>query len=759
MLVLLMLIATAVGAQNISVASFKLLENDLTANTTGAMKRDLNGEVAALIKVVTTEQGFAFDGGMAGVVGTKQEVGEVWVYVPYGIKKITIKHPQLGVLRDYYFPIAIDKAKTYEMVLTTGKVQTIVEHSINKQFVVFNVKPTDAVVELDGEPLSVDAEGHATKGLPFGTYSYRVSCVNYHTEAGMVTVTAENKSVVDVTLRPNFGWLKLTSNNEYHGAHVYVDNVRVGQLPYMSKELKSGIYKVKVVKSMYKPYEQQITVTDDQTKELNVELIPNFATVTLTTDSESEIWIDGEKRGKGQWTGQLEMGEYKVEVKKDFHRTVSEIVNIGTLGARTIQLKSPIPILTSLEIASTPSYATVLIDGVKVGETPLIKNDVLIGKHQITFQKEGYGSVVKTVELLEGAENSVSVELSNTKEVQITSSPSGAKVSIDGDHKGTTPFNIALTYGEHKLTFSKDKYNTEAETIDVNSGTNTISHYFQTKRKVSITSEPYGASVKIDGAYKGTTPLSVDLGNGKHLISLQRDGYQSKQEYRLVTSNNQQFHFKLQPTKTNKTQNSKPVKSSYKYSVKKTNEFFSPKDCELYLMLGAEAGYSAYGFNYGWEVDATCYRLLFMFAMKSHVMGNYTMCDNDVQRSNQEHHSIQLLRFSNKIGWIFGNNLQITPLIGVVYGPSFLSGRKYVNGELPRWGWAETEGKVLADKDYNAMNRNIIKFSDRKCGMTLGTRLEYRFNFGLGLHVTPEYVFWGEGVTVNAGVTMRFRNL
>ena len=36
-------------AQNISVASFKLLDSDLTANTTGTMERDQNGEVAALI--------------------------------------------------------------------------------------------------------------------------------------------------------------------------------------------------------------------------------------------------------------------------------------------------------------------------------------------------------------------------------------------------------------------------------------------------------------------------------------------------------------------------------------------------------------------------------------------------------------------------------------------------------------------------------------------------------------------------------------
>ena len=138
-LIYVLFLPLIVKAQNISVASFKLLENDLTANTTGTTERDQNGEVAALIKVVTTEQGFVFDGGMTGIVKTKQGVGEIWVYVPHGIRRITVQHPQLGVLRDYYFPISIEIGKTYEMKLTTGKVETIVTRSINKQFVIFNV--------------------------------------------------------------------------------------------------------------------------------------------------------------------------------------------------------------------------------------------------------------------------------------------------------------------------------------------------------------------------------------------------------------------------------------------------------------------------------------------------------------------------------------------------------------------------------------------------------------------------------------------
>ena len=125
----------------------------MTANTAGTMEQDQNGEVAALIKVVTTQTGFTFDGGTLGIVKTKQTPGEIWVYVPRGSKKITIKHPQLGVLRDYFYPQAIEPARTYEMTLIIGSVQTIVKPARNSQYVVFRLTPPNAIVELDGNLL------------------------------------------------------------------------------------------------------------------------------------------------------------------------------------------------------------------------------------------------------------------------------------------------------------------------------------------------------------------------------------------------------------------------------------------------------------------------------------------------------------------------------------------------------------------------------------------------------------------------------
>ena len=86
----------------INVKSFRKLSNDLDARVNEPLK-DQNGDVCAIIKVVTTQTGFSFDCGQIGVVKTVAKTSEIWVYVPFGARRITISHPQLGLLRDYPF--------------------------------------------------------------------------------------------------------------------------------------------------------------------------------------------------------------------------------------------------------------------------------------------------------------------------------------------------------------------------------------------------------------------------------------------------------------------------------------------------------------------------------------------------------------------------------------------------------------------------------------------------------------------------------
>ena len=336
-------------AQNISVSSFRLLENDLTANTYGTIERDHNGEVAALLKISTTAQGFSFEAGMVGVVKIQQKVGEIWVYVPHGIKRLSIFHQQLGTLRDYYFPVPIEIARTYEMVLTTGQVETVVNHTLAKQTLVFQVEPANAIVEVDDKLLLVDETGIASDILPYGRYTYRVSCENYHSEVGVLELNSGSKVVKQIQLKPNFGWLQINASDEFKGAYVFLNQQRIGQAPLRTEALKSGSYQLRVMKPMYKNFEQNILINDNQETLIDVQMQPNFAQVTLLCeDSEAEIWVDEQFKGKGRCSLTLEMGQYKAESRRASHKATTQLIQISSPVDQEITLKAPVPLYASM---------------------------------------------------------------------------------------------------------------------------------------------------------------------------------------------------------------------------------------------------------------------------------------------------------------------------------------------------------------------------------------------------------------------------
>ena len=370
---LLFICALKTDAQNILVSSFRLLETDLTANTAGTMEHDQNGEVAALIKVVTTQTGFSFDGGSLGIVKAVQKPAEIWVYVPRGLKEITISHPQLGILRDYYLPVAITSAKTYEMVLIAGEVQTVVKQARTSQYVVFQLTPPNAFVELDGEVLATN-EGTATKMMKFGTYNYRVQAPNYLPEAGNVTV------------------------NDPNNKHV-----------------------------------------------VNIALKPNFSSVTLKVDDNAEIWINGERKGTGIWTGNLGAGTYVFETKKENHRDsyMSRDITV-TSEPQTITLQAPTPILGEADINSTPAMADIYIDGKKMGQTPQMVSDLLIGQHQVRISKQGFSDYNSTLTVKEGETSVLTAKLEKVKAEQTAAVPNSGTTSSTGNQVITVG-NVSFT--------------------------------------------------------------------------------------------------------------------------------------------------------------------------------------------------------------------------------------------------------------------------------------------------------------------------
>ncbi len=175
--------ALLLPAQNISVASFQMDITDLTANTAGTIVLDKNGEKCALIKVETTEQGFLFDAGSLGVMKVEQKAGEIWVYVPAGVKYITISHQQLGVLRKHYLGQTLQAARTYVLKLNVKKRAD----GPKTQKVIIDYTPSNAMVLVDSKPYK--GNGHIETTLPVGSHNYIIAAEGYESIEGSFKLT------------------------------------------------------------------------------------------------------------------------------------------------------------------------------------------------------------------------------------------------------------------------------------------------------------------------------------------------------------------------------------------------------------------------------------------------------------------------------------------------------------------------------------------------------------------------------------------
>ena len=387
--------------QTISVNSFKLLETDLTANTAGTMVTDQNGEVAALIKVVTTQTGFTFDGGVLGIVKTKQTPGELWVYVPKGSKKISIKHPQLGVLRDYYYPIALEAARTYEMVLVTGEVKTIIKQDLGAQYLVMTIEPANAVVHIDDKEIAPN-NGVISKLFDYGKHTYTISAPLYHTEAGIFEISS-NKFEMNIKLKPNYGIVAISTTPE-EGATVFLDNdiEPIGITPMNTRKLSQGEHSFKFQKNGFlSQIEKYNVIGDGSTQQLSISMKPNFGILKATIPDGCGLYVDEKTIDLRGWNGRLEEGIHKIEARRPSHRSTPMRIEISAGKTLSVELTEPTPITGSLNINSEPINAKIIIDGKEYGKTPMIINNLLVGEHNVELQLRGYDKIKRTITIEE----------------------------------------------------------------------------------------------------------------------------------------------------------------------------------------------------------------------------------------------------------------------------------------------------------------------------------------------------------------------
>lgn len=241
---------------------------------------------------------------------------------------------------------------------------------------------------------------------------------------------------------------------------------------------------------------------------------PSGATVTFdgASSGTTPVTVAVDESSSTPHTVKMEKSGYQ-----DWTSTIDHNPAAGTTETISATLQ-PSPLNGSISVTSTPSGATVAIDGSNIQTTPYTYPEVIPGSHTVTISKDGYTPYTTTITVASGAESVVSAVLnpvSTTGSLTVNTYPWGAVIILNDVVYGITPAHFdAIPTGTYTMKLAKFGYQPVTRTIEISSGKEStvevaLPRYFWPTGTLSIRSFPSGGVVTLDGITRGVTPARI----------------------------------------------------------------------------------------------------------------------------------------------------------------------------------------------------------------------------------------------------------
>jgi formylglycine-generating enzyme required for sulfatase activity len=211
-----------------------------------------------------------------------------------------------------------------------------------------------------------------------------------------------------------------------------------------------------------------------------------------------------------------------------------------------------VPLPGRLEIV-VPVAGTVRIDGRDAGKVPGVF-ELPAGPHAVVIDTERYLDLAAEVQVegLGKLQQFAPQLVPAWAVVSITSEPSGAEVRIAGVEHGRTPARIELMAGSHRMELRHAGYKSWVSDVQVQAN---VPLELGPVRlgvpdgRLAVTSTPAGAAVSVGGAYRGRTPLEIDVRpDVPQAVTVLRDGYEpAAREVSVASGGRATVSLALQP--------------------------------------------------------------------------------------------------------------------------------------------------------------------------------------------------------------------
>ena len=411
-------------AQKISIGQFKRVKFDFAKKKMYPVDKKM-----ATLDLKTDEKGFTFKADGKTEIAAQEGDGQITLLAPHKTAFILVKHPEYGQLIWKVPGKGLRKKKHYQAIMQTDKPGK--EYKLSKQWVVFQVIPENAILQVDST-VALVRDGTAQFELPLGKHGYHAEAPFYEELSDSVEVVDSAKLVVPVVLQSVYSYL--TVKLPIAEGLIFVDSEPIGKGEATSGHLQPGdhhlivmqeetcladtvfnmgvgekkILALKASDLRARPLmarainPQPIEEVKDSTVTDSLAAVPQDslkAPVTITApDAETQIWLNREPLAYGKWEGQLGIGFYSVSTVKEGLESKPIFLWVDDTLPKVVDLSLPKASYGVLNIHSNVVGATILINRVEVGVTPcILENLPATVACKIQLKKKGYRDAAITV--------------------------------------------------------------------------------------------------------------------------------------------------------------------------------------------------------------------------------------------------------------------------------------------------------------------------------------------------------------------------
>jgi len=328
-----------------------------------------------------------------------------------------------------------------------------------------------------------------------GEYRADYSRSGYFSNSLDIEINEESSQVIDIKLKKTPGIVRFITQPDVvyelylegkfspficEDMEMYQEECRKRGFSF-GGPLEPGTRDVELRFEKYFPIKEQLIINGmGEEQEFIFDLKPAWADVEIDTKpSEAEIFIDGKNIGLTPLDLDIMEGQHTLEIKKNGFKDFTTEIAVKAKENIVLELFNLSLLDSKINIISNPKEASVNINSIYRGLTPLELELEPLVSHTISLAKPGFKSIseniiLKTQEEILNERNVAYVEFERELKpiygsISFLGTP-GAGLILEGEQIGVVPINLDLLSKKQLLLIKKEGYVTEELMINPTSG-------------------------------------------------------------------------------------------------------------------------------------------------------------------------------------------------------------------------------------------------------------------------------------------------